>query len=73
MCQLCSDESMYKAYMAHLDEMEREGKLVDPDTAMDEILKRLEKSAQDAWNRNPWEQDKTLSTHTPFVCTPIDK
>lgn len=73
MCQLCNDETLYKAYMAHLDQMEREGKLVDPDTAMDEILKRLEKAAQDAWNRNPWEQDKTLSTHTPFACTPIDK
>ena len=71
MCMMCEDEKAYRAYMAYLDAKEKAG-LVDADKAMDEILKKLEQEAAAAWNRNPWENDKTLSTHTPFFCAPAD-
>jgi hypothetical protein len=69
---MCVDEKAYQAYMAHLDARELAGEMADPDKAMDEILKQLEKDAQAAWNRNPWDDDKTLSTRTPFICAPAD-
>lgn len=72
MCMMCQDESAYRAYMAYLDAKEKAGEMVDPDKAMDEILNQMERDAVAAWNRNPWDDDKTLSTHSPFFCTPVD-
>lgn len=72
MCMLCQDEKAYQAYMNYIDAQERAGKMADPDKAMDEILNQLEKDAAARWNRNPWDDDKTLSTHTPFMCSPAD-
>ena len=73
MCMMCQDESVYRAYMAYLDAREKAGEMIDPDKAMDEILNQMERDAATAWNRNPWEDDdKTLSTHSPFICAPVD-
>lgn len=72
MCMLCQDEKAYQVYMNYIDAQERAGKMADPDKAMDEILNQLEKDAAARWNRNPWDDDKTLSTHTPFMCSPAD-
>ena len=72
MCMMCEDEKAYRAYMVYLDAKEKAGEMADPDKAMDEILKVLEQEAPAAWNCNPWEDDKTLSTHTPFICAPAD-
>ena len=41
MCLLCSDEKAYAAYMTYLDEMERQGKNVDPDKAIDAVIDML--------------------------------
>ena len=40
MCMLCDDEKAYAAYMNYLDAMERQGKVADPDKAMDAVLDR---------------------------------
>jgi hypothetical protein len=69
---MCQDERAYQLYMAYLDAREKAGEMADPDKAMDEILKKLEEEAAAAWNRNPWADDKTLSTRTPFTCAPAD-
>jgi hypothetical protein len=69
---LCQDEKAYQVYMNYIDAQERAGKMADPDKAMDEVLNQLEKDAAARWNRNPWDDDKTLSTHTPFMCSPAD-
>ena len=45
MCMMCQDEKAYRAYMAYLDAREKAGEMADPDKAMDEILKELEKEA----------------------------
>ncbi len=42
MCLLCDDEKAYAAYMNYLDAMERQGKVADPDKAMDAVLDALE-------------------------------
>ena len=42
MCMLCDDEKAYQAYMNYLDAMERQGKVADPDKAMDAVLDQLE-------------------------------
>ena len=42
MCLLCDDEKAYAAYMNYLDAMERQGKVADPDKAMDAVLDELE-------------------------------
>ena len=72
MCLLCDDEKAYQAYMNYLDAMEREGKVADPDKAMDAVLDQLE--AADKAGRqnlaNDPANDKTLS---PFFCSPINK
>ena len=72
MCLLCDDEKAYAAYMNYLDAMERQGKLADPDKAMDAVLDQLE-AADKTKNRisgdNPV-NDKTLS---PFFCSPVNK
>jgi hypothetical protein len=41
---LCDDEKAYAAYMNYLDAMERQGKVADPDKAMDAVLDALEAS-----------------------------
>ncbi len=79
MCLLCEDDAAYQAYMAYLDEMERQGKAVDPDKAMDALLDKLEALQRPV-------ADTTLSTHTPgvsvsrpaaprspFSCDPVDE
>ena len=72
MCMLCDDEKAYQAYMNYLDEMERQGKVADPDKAMDAVLDALEaadKVSSRALRDDP-ANDKTLS---PFFCSPVDK
>ncbi|HWW46588.1 MAG TPA: hypothetical protein VNZ94_01965 [Xanthobacteraceae bacterium] len=79
MCLLCEDDTAYQAYMAYLDEMERQGQTTDPDKAMDALLDKLEAAMRPA-------ADTTLSTHTPgvsasalravrspFSCDPVDE
>jgi hypothetical protein len=73
MCLLCDDEKAYRAYMAYLDEMERQGKDADSDKAMDAALSAVMGATKVA--------DTTLSTHTPsisvppnpFSCDPVDE
>jgi hypothetical protein len=71
MCLLCDDEKAYQAYMNYLDAMERQGKVADPDKAMDAVLDQLE-AADKARNKilDDPANDKTLS---PFFCSPVDK
>jgi hypothetical protein len=69
MCLLCDDEKAYRAYMEYIDAMERQGKVADPDKAMDAVLDALE-AADKARNetRDDPASDKTLS---PFFCSPV--
>jgi len=69
MCMLCDDEKAYRAYMEYIDAMERQGKVADPDKAMDAVLDALE-AADKARNekRDDPANDKTLS---PFFCSPV--
>lgn len=53
MCLLCSDEKAYAAYMNYLDEMERQGKNVDPDKAIDAVIDMLEAEAAKPKNKSP--------------------
>ena len=66
---LCDDEKANRAYMENLDAMERQGKVADPDKAMDAVLDALE-AADQARNetRDDPASDKTLS---PFFCSPV--
>ncbi len=75
MCLLCDDEKAYQAYMAYLDEMERQGQAADSNKAMDAAL-AVVTGAKVA--------DTTLSVHTPgvsvspaprspFSCDPVDE
>jgi len=69
---LCDDEKAYQAYMNYLDAMERQGKVADPDKAVDAVLDALE-AADKAGNkqlRDDPANDKTLS---PFFCSPVNK
>jgi len=61
MCLLCSDEKAYAAYMTYLDEMERQGKNVDPDKAIDAVIDMLEAEAAKPKNKSP------------FHCDPIEE
>jgi hypothetical protein len=72
MCLLCDDEKAYQAYMNYLDAMEREGKVADPDKAIDAVLDQLEAAdkARNLLSRDDPANDKTLS---PFFCSPVDK
>ncbi len=70
MCMLCDDEKAYAAYMNYLDAMERQGKVADPDKAMDAVLDRLEASELTRAKQDNPANDKTLS---PFFCSPINK
>ncbi len=70
MCMLCDDEKAYRAYMEYLDAMERQGKVADPDKAMDAVLDALEAAdkARAEVGRDDPANDKTLS---PFFCSPV--
>ena len=70
MCLLCDDEKAYQAYMNYLDAMERQGKVADPDKAMDAVLDQLEASDLTRAKKDNPASDKTLS---PFFCSPINK
>ena len=70
MCMLCDDEKAYAAYMNYLDAMERQGKVADPDKAMDAVLDQLEASELTRAKQDNPANDKTLS---PFFCSPINK
>jgi hypothetical protein len=72
MCLLCDDEKAYLAYMNYLDAMERQGKVADPDKAVDAVLDALEAAdkASSKILRDDPANDKTLS---PFFCSPADK
>jgi hypothetical protein len=67
---LCDDEKAYAAYMNYLDAMERQGKVADPDKAMDAVLDALEASDLTRARQDDPANDKTLS---PFFCSPINK
>jgi len=67
---LCDDEKAYAAYMNYLDAMERQGKVADPDKAMDAVLDALEASDLTRPKKDTPANDKTLS---PFFCSPINK
>ena len=71
MCMLCDDEKAYRAYMDYLDAMERQGKVADPDKAMDAVLDALEaaSSPRGEVKRDDPANDMTLS---PFFCSPVD-
>jgi hypothetical protein len=69
MCMLCDDEKAYQAYMNYVDAMERQGKVADPDKAMDAVLDQLEAADKTRAKDDP-AKDKTLS---PFFCSPINK
>jgi hypothetical protein len=72
MCLLCDDEKAYQAYMNYLDAMERQGKVADPDKAVDAVLDALEAAnkAKPSQLRDDPAADKTLS---PFFCSPVNK
>ncbi|HTE96851.1 MAG TPA: hypothetical protein VK678_25605 [Bradyrhizobium sp.] len=70
MCLLCDDEKAYAAYMNYLDAMERQGKVADPDKAMDAVLDQLEAADKVNHKSDDPANDKTLS---PFFCSPVDK
>jgi hypothetical protein len=70
MCLLCDDEKAYQAYMNYLDAMERQGKVADPDQAVDAVLDQLEAADKASRMRDDPANDKTLS---PFFCSPVDK
>jgi hypothetical protein len=72
MCLLCDDEKAYAAYMNYLDAMERQGKVADPDKAVDAVLDALEAAnkANPSQLRDDPANDKTLS---PFFCSPVNK
>ena len=67
---LCDDEKAYAAYLNYLDAMERQGKVADPDKAMDAVLDQLEASELTRPKQDNPANDKTLS---PFFCSPINK
>jgi hypothetical protein len=67
---LCDDEKAYAAYMNYLEAMERQGKVADPDKAMDAVLDALEASDLTRPKQDNPANDKTLS---PFFCSPINK
>ena len=58
MCELCSDEDFYQAFMDYLDDMERQGKTPDPDEGHDIALK-----ASQAAKR---------TKRSSFICDPIE-
>ena len=72
MCMLCDDEKAYQAYMNYLDAMERQGKVADPDKAVDAVLDALEAADKESGkvSRDDPANDKTLS---PFFCSPVNK
>jgi hypothetical protein len=72
MCLLCDDEKAYQAYMNYLDAMQREGKVADPDKAMDAVLDQLE-AADKASSKNLRDDPANDKTLSPFFCTPVDK
>jgi hypothetical protein len=67
---LCDDEAAYQAYMNYLDAMERQGKVADPDKAVDAVLDALEASDKTRARKDDPANDKTLS---PFFCSPVNK
>jgi hypothetical protein len=72
MCLLCDDEKAYQAYMNYLDAMQRQGKLADPDKAMDAVLDQLE-AADKTRNRIPGDDPANDKTLSPFFCSPVNK
>jgi hypothetical protein len=72
MCLLCDDEKAYQAYMNYLDAMERQGKVADPDKAMDAVLDQLE-AADKARNKMAGADPANDKTLSPFFCSPVNK
>jgi hypothetical protein len=70
MCLLCDDEKAYQAYMNYLDAMERQGKVADPNQAVDAVFDQLEAAGEASVRQDDPANDKTLS---PFFCSPINK
>jgi hypothetical protein len=56
--------------MNYLDAMERQGKVADPQQAMDAVLDQLEAADKARAGESDPANDKTLS---PFFCSPINK
>ncbi len=61
MCLLCDDEKAYAAYMNYLDAMARQGKVADPDKAVDAVLDQLEAADKANHKSDDPANDKTLS------------
>jgi hypothetical protein len=72
MCLLCDDEKAYQAYMNYLDAMQRQGKVADPDKAMDAVLDQLE-ATDKTRNRIPGDDPASDKTLSPFFCSPVNK
>jgi hypothetical protein len=72
MCMLCDDEKSYQLYMDYMDAMEKQGKIVDADKALDAVLDQLQAAdlGSEKLRRDAPENDKTLS---PFFCSPVNK
>lgn len=68
MCLLCGDEKAYRIYMDYLDTMERQGRAVDPDDAMNAVFDRLQ--TDDSVPADDPRNDRTLS---PFFCSVVEK
>jgi len=58
MCDLCSDDDFYQAFMNYLDDMERQGKVPDPNEGHDIALKASQAAKQ--------------AKRSPFICDPIE-
>jgi hypothetical protein len=73
MCMLCDDEKAYQAYMNYLDAMERQGKVADPDKAVDAVLDQLQAADKASAARNLRDEPANDKTLSPFFCSPVNK
>jgi hypothetical protein len=58
MCELCSDDDFYQAFMDYLDDMERQGRMPDLDKGHDIALKAARAAKR--------------AKRSPFICDPIE-
>ncbi|ACI92921.1 conserved hypothetical protein [Afipia carboxidovorans OM5] len=58
MCEFCSDEDFYQAFMDYLDDMERQGKTPDQDEGHMIAMKAAEAARR--------------ARRSPFICDPIE-
>jgi hypothetical protein len=70
---LCDDEKAYQAYMNYLDAMERQGKAVSPEAAVNAVLDQLEAADKARAANRKIDDPKNDKTLSPFFCSPINK